>query len=310
MRRAPRAWALILAGLAAGATVGFAQQQAFRGGVDLVRLPVAVRDKAGALVRGLTAEDFQVFEDGKAQPIAFFAEGALGEGLPLHLGLLLDRSASMESDLRAASTAAIRFVGELEEAVDVTFMDFDSTIRVGRFQPPSYPLLFERIRGGQASGRTALYDAVGLYATQSYEREGQHVLLLYTDGGDSTSSITFGKLQDLLRLGNVLIYSVGYMQNETSSTMRQMGQTRLQQIAHETGGEAFFPTDKKDVEAAYKKILDELQGRYTIGYVPSNREPDGKFRKIEVRPSRPELKGLKMRTRSGYLAPRAVSIAK
>ena len=114
-------------------------------------------------MRGLKADDFDVLEEGKPQKIAYFAEGAPGEALPLHLGLLLDTSGSMERDLREAANAAIQFVDALDEAVDVTFLDFDSSVRVGRFQPPSYPRLFERIRERKAGGMTALYDALGVY---------------------------------------------------------------------------------------------------------------------------------------------------
>ena len=279
-------------------------QQAFRAGVDLVNVPVVVRDRAGGPVRGLVREDFTILENGQPQTISYFAEGAPGEAVPLRLGLMIDKSESMAQDLRAASDAAIKFVNALEESDDVTFVDFDSKIRVGRFSPPSYPLLFERIRDRTADGYTSLYDALGLYVRGTHEREGQHVLLLYTDGGDSTSTITFGTLQRLLREGNVLIYTVGYLEHQSASA-RATQQMRLSQISSETGGEAFFPTSREEISKAYDRILQDLQTRYTLGYVSTNRVADGKFRKVEVKVSRPELKGLKVRARSGYLGPAA-----
>jgi Ca-activated chloride channel family protein len=286
------------------ATVGSARQT-FRSGVDLVHVPVVVRANPGTTVRGLVRGDFEVLENGRPQQIAYFAEGAPGEAVPLHLGLMLDKSGSMGQDLRAAADAAIKFVNTLDETTDVTFVDFDRNVRVGRFSPPSYPLLFERIRDRKADGYTSLYDAIGLYVQGALDREGQHVLLLYTDGGDSTSTITFGTLQRLLRLGNVLIYSIGYLEHESSSSARATQQMRLTQISAETGGEAFFPTSKKEIEGAYERILEDLQSRYTLGYVSGNRVPDGKFRKVEVKVNRLDLKGLKVRARSGYLAPQA-----
>ena len=292
---------LCLAALSVGGAEPLAQQ--FRAGVDLVRLPVVVTARDGQLVRGLKMEDFEVLEEGKPQKIAYFAEGAPGEALPLHLGLLLDQSESMERDLREAAGAAIQFVEALDEAVDVTFLDFDSNVRVGRFSPDSYPQLFQRIRDRKAGGMTALYDALGVYLEAALSREGQHVVLLYTDGGDSTSRITYGKLEELLRLGNVMVYAIGYMEHQVSSA-RMPQQMRVSQIARETGGEAFFPTSTREIHEFYAKILDELGSRYTLGYIPTVSARDGKFRKVEVKIKNPAHKSAKVRTRSGYLAPK------
>jgi VWFA-related protein len=77
---------------------------------------------------------------------------------------------------------------------------------------------------------------------------------------------------------------------------------RLAQITKEGGGEAFFPTSPRELNEVYARILDELISRYTIGYVSSNPKTDGRFRKVEVRLMKPELRGAKVRTRSGYFA--------
>jgi Ca-activated chloride channel family protein len=263
-----------------------------------------VAGRTGEPVRGLTREDFEVLEDGAPQKIALFTEGSAGDALPLHLGLLLDTSESMEQDLKDAGTAAVQFVGALDEATDVTFIDFDTTVRVARFSPPSYPTLFERIHARKASGNTALYDAIAVYLEGAANREGQHVLVVFTDGGDSTSSMSWLKLIQLLRLSShVIVYGIGYLEHESGSARNEQ-QIRISQIAAETGGNAFFPTSSKEVQTIYRKILDELSSRYTIGYVSSNRRADGKFRKLQVRVARPDLKGVKVRTRPGYYAPK------
>jgi Ca-activated chloride channel family protein len=276
-------------------------QQTYRASVDLVRLPVVVTSKAGQPVHGLGPEGFLITEEGRPQRVSYFVEGAPGDALPLHLGLLLDGSASMDEDMGAAANAAVTFVKKLDEAVDVTLVDFDSTINVGRFTPDNYPRLFARIRERKAEGGTSMYDALGVYVERTLGQIGQHIVLMYTDGGDSTSTMSYGKLQTLLRLGNVMVYVVGYMQNQTVSE-RLTQQVRLGAIAHETGGEAFFPQSKEELTEVYKRILDELASRYTIGYVPSVPKTDGKFHKVEVKLATPELKGAKVRTRPGYLA--------
>lgn len=275
--------------------------QQFRSGVEVVRVPVVVTDRNNQPVRGLTAADFQILEEGQPQSVAYFSEGKTGDPVPLYLGLLLDTSDSMGSDLKDAMDAAVRFVLALEDtAEDTTFVDFDTSVRVTRFSPQSYEMLFERIRTRKAKGFTALYDALGVYLEGALRREGQHALVLYTDGGDTMSKMTLSTLTDLLRLGNVTVYAMGYMENQLSS-QRVASTSRLTQIARETGGEAFFPTSREDLTKYYERIRDDLEFRYTLGYVPATPPVSGKFRKIEVKVTKPDVKGAKVRTRSGYL---------
>jgi Ca-activated chloride channel family protein len=291
----------VVTSVAASAAVPVASQQ-FRATVELVHIPVVVSDRSGQVVAGLTLEDFDVFEDGRPQKVAYFAEGAVNDALPLRLGLLLDSSESMELDLKAASNAAVRFVDQLVEARDVTFVEFATGIQLSRFSPQSFPMLFERIRDRQSGGSTALYDALFRYVNSTFDRTGQHVVLLHTDGGDSTSSRTFGDLQKLLRTANVLVYVVGYLEHQSGSA-RIAQQMRVTQIARETGGEAFFPGSPSDIDGIYDRIRAEIAGRYTLGYVPSGSRADGRFHKVEVRLTDARRRSLKVRARSGYLIP-------
>jgi Ca-activated chloride channel family protein len=276
-----------------------AGRQVFRGTVEVVRLPVVVFARDGAPVRGLTADDFEVFEGGRRQPVAFFAEGPPGPDVPLHLGIMLDRSESMELDLKAASAAAIRFIDALDEARDVTLVEFEKAIQVSRFSPANYPQLFSRIRDGKLGPLTALNDAIGRYVETTHGRDGQHVLVLYTDGGDSANGLTAADVQTLLRMGDVMVYVMGYVENLPAGERLRM-QGTLTRMAEETGGEAFFPSSVKDVSAAYARIRAEIDARYTLGYVPSETVRDGRFRRVEVRLRHPEP-GIRVRTRSGYI---------
>ena len=283
-------------------SLGVVSEQTFRGGVSLVRVPVVVTAKDGALVRGLSKDDFQVSEDGKPQRVQLFTSGADGAGVdagPLHVGLLLDVSGSMTADLAQASTAAARFVNALDEAEDVTLVDFDDQVRVARFRPAQYERLFERIRSRKADGNTALYDAIAMYIQSVAGQEGQKVLLLYTDGGDSTSALGYGQLLKMLKSNDVLVYSIGYL-----NSMTRMGQAQMQlaEMARQTGGDSYFPEDARQLNGIYAKILDELSSRYTLGYLPTSTAEDGKWRKIEIKLTRPELQKAKVRTRLGYFA--------
>ncbi|HSG01367.1 MAG TPA: VWA domain-containing protein [Vicinamibacterales bacterium] len=291
--------AAVLLVLVAGSVAPFQAAQQFRSTTGVVRLPVIVTDSDGQVVRGLTRDSFVVFEDGEPQQVEFFSEGAPGRELPLRLGLLLDTSGSMELDLEDAMSAVIKFVDACEEASDVTFVDFDRTVQLGRFSPPSYPMLFERIRSRTPGNMTALYDAVGVYLQASAGRSGQHVLILYTDGGDTASSISLSTVHDMLRASGVLLYAVGYLEHQSTSS-RVMQQMQMTRLARETGGEAFFPYSADALERAYDRILEEISSRYTLGYMPPAPIDEG-FHRVEVKLADPDrYPGVKIRTRSGY----------
>ncbi len=293
---------LLSAALALALAAPLAGRQAFRSAVDVVRVPVIVLSKAGDPVRGLKADDFEILENGRPQTLVAFAEGRPGPDVPLHLGLMLDRSESMELDLKATSDAAVRFVDAVDEAVDVTLVEFETTVQVSRFSPANYPQLFARLRNPTLGRFTALYDALGRYVETTHDRTGQHILVIYTDGGDSARGMTAGQAQRLLRAGDVMVYVLGYVDNLPSSE-RLRQQSLLTQLARETGGEAYFPSSTRDVTAVYARIRAEIDGRYTLGYLSTDPARDGRFRKIDVHVRAPLGPGAHVRTRSGYLAP-------
>src|SRR5438045_579069 len=197
VKRTPCATVLVI--LTAASLRAHQGQRSFRAGIDLVNFGVSVVDKQGKSVMGLTADDFQILENGKPQTIKFFAAGQPAEAPPLHLGLLLDTSGSMADDLKDARSACVKFVNALDRAADFTLVDFATEVRVARFGPDDYPRLVERIRERKADGWTALYDAIGVYLNGAQNQDGQKVLVLYTDGGDTTSSLTFRDMLDLLK---------------------------------------------------------------------------------------------------------------
>jgi len=292
---------VLLAGLASVVGVSLTAQSRFRVDVHLVSLSATVVDR-GALVSGLTQEDFEVYEDGRLQSVEFFTSGDDGESrAPLHLALLFDTSGSMTEDIRLSRTSAIKFLNALPYAEDMTLVEFDTEVRLSRYSQDTFARLVERIRGRKPQGLTALYDALGTYLAGASEVDGRKVLVLYTDGGDTRSSMSWSDTLGLLRASDVTIYVVGFLDHQSSSS--GFGQRRqLKQMAEITGGRAFFPRDGKDVDVAYGKILSELGAQYSIGYVSTDTRMDGRWRKVEIKVTRPELKQADIRSRQGYFA--------
>ena len=279
-----------------------AGQQTFRTHVDLVHFGVAVTDKAGVPIMGLTAEDFEIKEAGKPQTIQFFAAGDPEAAPPLHIGFLLDASGSMEDDIKDVRTAAIKFLNTMEQAVDITLVDFDTEVRMARYASSDYARLIERIRGRKADGYTALYDALGVYLSGTGDQTGQKILIMYTDGGDTRSTLSINEVIDLLRASDVTVYVVGYLEHQSSSA-RTSQRMELSRFAAMTGGLALFPTSLKDVDKMYEKIQREITSRYSLGYTSTDERMNGAWRAVDIRLKRPDLKGAKLRTRDGYFAP-------
>jgi len=278
------------------ATVG--GQQTFRSGVDLATFGVTVVDRKGNPVTDLTRDDFAVLEDGQPQELRYFAAGDGDTAPPLHLGLMLDASGSMQSDLKLAQGASIKFLNLLPQAVDVTLVDFDTQVRITRYPQRDFPRLVERIRRRKPEGMTALYDALGTVLDGMDQENGRRVLVMYTDGADSRSVLNLNETLTLLRASQVTVYAIGLVENTGSS--RQMLQMTLMQLTEATGGQAFFTSSMKEVEAAYDKVLAQVTGQYHLGYLSANAATDGAWRKVEITVRRP---GTRVRARQGYFAP-------
>jgi Ca-activated chloride channel family protein len=282
-------------------------QQPIRTGIDLVHFSVIVADKQGTPVVGFKPDDFELVEEGKLQTITYFAEGFpehadLGTVLPFHLGLALDTSGSMDPDIKDVRRAVIKFLNANEHAADTTLVDFDTEVRLARYGTADYPRIIERIRTRKPDGWTAFYDAVGVYLSGAAEQDGEKVLLVYTDGGDTRSSITYHELLDLLKASDVTAYVIGYLEHQPQS-VRTEQRMQLQHMAELTGGDAFFPSSVKELDRIYERIQRTMAARYSLGYVSSDARMDGSWRKVQIRLKRPDLKGVKLRTREGYFAP-------
>jgi Ca-activated chloride channel homolog len=281
-----------------------AGQSVFRGGIDLVSFGVTVTDRKGALVTDLSRQDFVIVEDGRPQSLQHFAAGLSADDpdgaslANLHPGLMLDTSGSMERDLRLARTAAVRFLNLLPRSEDITLVDFDSEVRVTRYPQRDFPRMVERIRSRKAEGQTALYDALGVYLDGASTQSGRPILVIYSDGADSGSQLSFKEAVDLLRASHATVYAIGLVEN--SGSARLQSRLNLETMAATTGGMALFPHSIDDLDAFYERILREIRAQYQLGYVSTNGVTDGRWRNVEVKVNRPDLK---VRTRKGYYAP-------
>src|SRR5713101_4165489 len=265
--------------------------------VKLVDLIVTVVNRRQKLVTDLQKEDFTVSEDGLQQEIRYFGRQT---DLPLRVGMLLDTSNSIRDRMKFEQEAAIDFLyNVIRRKKDQAFlMVFDNEPSIIQEFTDELGALRDVILRQRAGGGTALYDAI--YAACK-ERLGnpplptgespevRRVLVVISDGDDNLSSHSRGEAIEMAQRGGVVIYAIS-----TS--------TQWVSAIEETDGRAFFPYRVDDLAQSFLDIGDELRSQYSLAYVPANKSADGKFRRIQIRVNR---KGLIVRARKGYFAPRA-----
>ena len=259
--------------------------------VQIVELFATVIDRGGRPVQNLAREDFQVVEDGQPQEIKRFEQV---KSLPVHVGVLLDTSASMETDLEEAREAALRFfqqaVTPKDRAAVVTFND-RPTLAV-KFTN-DLGALAGGLAGVKAERGTALYDSVVFALYYLNGIRGQRALLVISDGKDENSRFGFDEALDFSRRAGVAIYPVGLGFERTDRDAKK----HLTRLAEETGGRSFFIETVDELDAVYRQLQEELRSRYLIAYQSTNTAPSEKFRTVELKVGK---SGLEAKTLRGY----------
>lgn len=269
---------------------------------DLVTLTLTVTDLYGRYVSGLTKGAFTVIDNNQEQEVTFFSDS----DAPVSVGVLFDVSGSMSGEkILKAKKALSRFIATSHPSDEYFLIAFNSRAQ----------LLLDRTRDGEAvlqkltlvkpKDNTALYDAV--YLGVERVTRGSHqkrALLIISDGQDNASRYNFGEVRRLLRESDVVSYSVGIMNgNDSSSSSGMQGQAFLDEISSVTGGKAFYPQTDVEMDEIFERIALELRNQYSIGYIPKDFQPDGKWRKVKVKVKPPRgLPRLSVRGREGYYA--------
>jgi Ca-activated chloride channel family protein len=282
------------------------QPQIFRGGTDVVSLSVTVVDQQGRFVSGLTPADFEVYEDGVRQTITQFASDAQ----PVALSLLVDTSTSMEPHMAVAQKAAVGFVQRLGPMDVAQILDFDSQATIVQQYTGEQAALEAAIRKLQAGGSTSLYTALYLVLRGSeYKAGGQSesairrwAIVVLSDGEDTTSRLDYETVLEESKRSDFTVYAIGLREKKPPEQRGyQESEFVLRTLSQETGGRVFFVEDAAQLPAIYQQISEELNNQYTLGYTSTNLARDGKWRRLQLRVTRPDTTA---RTRTGYFGPK------
>lgn len=277
-----------------------AQETTLRVDVKLVNLFVNVTDRNGAIVNGLSREDFALAEDGRPQQIAVFERQS---ELPLDLTLAIDTSGSVQKDLAAEADAARRFAHAILRPRDrMSLLEFATEVH----ELTPFTAKLSQIDKGLGQLRsdwsTALYDAIVAASDRlgkNPERSPRRALVLVSDGDDTASRATYSQAFEAALRNEVMIYTIIDVPIEASAGRDLGGEHTLITLAEETGGKSFY-AGAGGLAQAFAQVSDDLRTQYLIGYYPRDQKRGSAFHRVQVTIPRAAAGEFNIRHKSGY----------
>jgi Ca-activated chloride channel homolog len=269
---------------------------------DMTLVNVSVVDPLGRIVTGLRQDNFRVFEDGVEQEIVYFAS----DDVPVSIGVIFDMSGSMEDKIQKSRNAAVQFFRTANPQDEFFLVDFNDRAQLITPFTSDVSQLQNQLMYTAAHGLTALYD--GVYLGLSQMRSAHHqrkALLILSDGGDNHSRYTETDVRRFVQESDVQIYAIGLFDANGGPTPEERnGPALLADLTRLTGGRLFVVQNLSELPDIATKISMELRNQYVLGYIPSDRRHDGKWRKIKVRLRPPRgLPPLSVYAKNGYYGP-------
>jgi Ca-activated chloride channel homolog len=272
--------------------------------VDLAVVNVTVADPYNRIVTGLEPENFRIFEDNVEQEVVSFSS----EDVPISVGVILDLSGSMSNKLGKAKEAAFQFFNTANPQDEFFLVGFNEHAEV--LSPFTYMVedLQVRMLSASAKGRTALLDAIYLGLSQMRGAHyGKRALLIISDGGDNSSRYSEKDIKRLVREADTQLYSIGIfepLEYRSRTPEETLGPSLLSEMTELSGGRAFTVENLDALPDIAAKIGMELRDQYVLGYRPSNKAHDARWRKIKVTLRAPKgLPPLTAYSKTGYYAP-------
>jgi len=272
--------------------------------LNLALVNVTVTDPYNRLVTGLELDNFRIFEDNIEQELVNFSS----EDVPISIGVILDFSGSMANKLGKANEAAFQFFKTANPQDEFFLVGFNEHAQLLSPFTNNVEDLQSRMLSASAKGKTALLDAIYLGLTQMRgAANGKRDLLIISDGGDNNSRYNERDIKRLVREADTQLYAVGIFDpfEDRSRTPEELsGPSLLTEVTELTGGRAFTVENINELPDIAAKIGAELRNQYILGYRPSNKSHDARWRKIKVKLRAPKgLPPLSVYAKTGYYAP-------
>ncbi len=269
--------------------------------VDLVLVPVTVLDRADRTVTGLHADNFAVLDNKIAQTIKYFSS----EDTPIALTVIVDASGSMSRKVQQVRTAAMQLFKAANPQDEFRLMTFGDEPRTASNLAGPVDDVQTMLTDIRPHGLTALWDTMYLAIMDlkqaQYERKA---IILISDGGDNHSRHTQSEIKSLLKEADVQVYALGVFDRNPRTREERIGPLLLDEVATVTGGRMFSVYDRTALGRAVTEVSLELRNQYVLGYYPSTRERNGKWRTLKIQlVATPTPARLRVYARKGYYGP-------
>jgi Ca-activated chloride channel family protein len=281
--------------IAAMAPLAAQQTPTFRTGTQIVSLFATVLDAQNRLVPDLTEDDFEVLDNDKPQPLLLFRN----EVQPISVVVMLDTSGSMTGSIALLKAASEQFLIRLLPEDKAVVGAFNDKIEVGAEFSNDRDALIADVKDLDYGNGTRLYDAVAEGLNMLQGIEGRRVILVFTDGDDTSSRIGRGTVLNRARAEEVMVYAIGLESEffDGVRTVRSRPDGGLRRLAEETGGGYFELKKTSELGPTFSRVAQELHSQYALGF--EAKQLDGKVHRLAVRLKKP---GMTARARKSYVA--------
>ena len=302
---------LFLAGILPGGLQLVAQQTPrYSAQVEQVVVYVSVYDSNMQLATSLARDDFSLFEDKIQQDLTSFAQ----TDIPSTIGIVLDTSGSMKGKWRMVEGAVDLFLSQNNPQNELYFIRFDDEVQLEEdltYEPED---IRDAISNIVVKGGTSLWDAIYLAVDKAGQgHEPKKVVVIFTDGEYKDSYYKQSEVLDKVQEADTQIFVVAFLDKDLTDdkgffgifkSQREKVQKEISEIAEVTGGQAFFPESIDELNPAFEAIAFELKNQYRLAYISSSPNRDGSWRRIDVKVKDAKERGLRVRSKKGYFAPK------
>jgi Ca-activated chloride channel family protein len=272
---------------------------------NLVPIPATVLDRSGTAITDLKLADFELLIDGRSSPISDLTRTET----PVRMVMLFDNSGSLDFARDFEKQAAIEFFRRvLRKSDEAAIYSIESDSYLAQPLTNDISRLQHTILSfGKPQGSTSLFDAIIDATTYLRPYGGRRVLVIVSDGVETTSRADFAATSQHVLAGDIQIFVVQTGLYDGANLRALAAERRMEELAGQTGGAVFIPKSTADLDRAFEQIAADLAHQYVLSYYAGDQPRDGRFHAIELRVK--ARKDVRIRTRKGYYSRKPVNVA-